>query len=220
MPLGEPPASHVLFRLAKMAVTGRRLHRIFRADRSSPWWFSSIPGDSDAGGRFDLPEPEGACYLSTSPAGAALEVFQDFGRGVLPMSEMRIRQRAELVAPPSSPTAAQLTSARARSLGVTPALWSSPDRRLTQRWARALRQAGWMAIWHGTAHDPTAQTRAITLFDIAGEHAPYGDVAGWSVETVVLDRDERTKAALVRYGIRVIADPDPVVVSLEESGLV
>src|SRR5205807_2125629 len=79
------------------------------------------------------------------------------------------RARAQMTAPPGAPLAAQLTSPRARSLGVTQALWAGQDRPLTQRWAVALRRAGWLALWHGTQHDPTSTARSITLFDTAGE---------------------------------------------------
>ncbi len=219
MPLGEPPDPHVLTGLAKAVLIGRGLHRVYRADRRSPWWFASVPDAPDQGGRFDLPAPDGACYLATSPAGAALEAFQDFGRGLLPVSELRSRRRAEVSVPSGTPPAGQLTSARSRSVGVTPALWSIPDRPLTQRWARALRRAGWAALWHGTGHDPTGQTRAVTLFDVTGEHPPYGDAEGWTFTAVPLDADPDTMTALDRYGIRVTPDPDPAVVDLDHSGL-
>lgn len=113
---------------SEQAIAGRRLHRIHRAERSRPWWFGSVPGEPGQGGRFDLPAPDGACHMATSPAGAALEAFQDFGRGLLAVSELRARARAEVAAPHGTPPAAQLTAARSRSAGVTAALWSSPDR--------------------------------------------------------------------------------------------
>ncbi|MGH9185770.1 MAG: RES domain-containing protein [Acidimicrobiales bacterium] len=192
---------------------------MFRADRSSPWWFASAPGDARRGGRFDLPAPDGSCYLATSPAGAALEAFQDFGRGVLPASELQGRARAEVVAPEGSPPAVQLTAARARAVGVTQALWAGENRALTQRWAIALRRAGWLALWHGTQHDPTGQTRGVTLFDTAGEHRPYDD-PGWVPTVRPLAGDQPVLAALARYGIQVIPDPDPATITLDDSGLV
>ncbi len=220
MPLTEPPAPTRLSRLRPIPVRGRALHRVFRRDRRSPWWFAPVPTDPARGGRFDLPGPDGSCYLATSPAGAALEAFQDFGRGLLPESELRGRARAEVTAPADSPSAAQLTAARARATGVTQALWAGPDRGLTQRWAAALRRAGWRALWHGTQHDPTGQARAVTLFDTAGEHPPYDDPEGWAHTAHGLDADQRTRGALVRYGIRVIPDPDPTTISLDHSGLI
>jgi RES domain len=219
VPLTEPPAPSALARLAAMTTAGRSLHRVFRADRPSPWWFASAPADPLQGGRFDLPDPDGACYLATSAAGAALEAFQDFGRGVLPVSELRARARAEVIAPAHSPRAAQMTAARARAVGVTQALWAGSDRALTQRWAVALRRAGWLALWHGTQHDPTGQARCVTLFDTAGDHPPYDDADGWDPIVTALDRDRPTLDTLARHGIRVIPDPDPAIIPLDETGL-
>lgn len=92
-------------------------------------WFSSVAGDPEADGRFDLPAPDGACYLATTALGAVLEAFQEFGQGVLPLAELRARRRAVVRAPSSAPPAAQLVSARARGLGVTQALWAGGSRR-------------------------------------------------------------------------------------------
>lgn len=220
MPLGEPPSLSALAALPPQAIKGRVLHRVFRADRPSPWWFSSAPDDPDEGGRFDLRAPDGSCYLATSAAAAVLEAFADFGRGLLPASELRGRARAEVKAPPGSPRAARLTAARARAAGVTRALWAGPDRALTQRWAAALRRAGWRALWHGTQHDPTGLARSVTLFDLAGEHPPYDDADGWAATVHPLWTDPPTLAALARSGIQVMPDPDPAIVALDESGLV
>lgn len=219
MPLTEPPAPSALARLAGITTAGRSLHRAFRAGRRSPWWFASAPADPIEGGRFDLPAPDGTCYLATSAAGAVLEAFQDFGRGVLPLSELGVRARAEVVAPAHSPRAAQLTAARARAVGVTQALWAGSDRALTQRWAVALRRAGWLALWHGTQHDPTGRSRSVTLFDTAGDHPPYDDADGWDPTVTLLDRDGPTIDALARYGILAIPNPDPATIPLEETGL-
>jgi hypothetical protein len=218
VPLIEPPAPVVLGGLPPIKVAGRVLHRVFRADRS-PWWFGSAPDDPADGGRFDLPAPDGTCYLATTAAGAVLEAFQDFGRGLLPMSELQARARAQVRASPAAPLAAQLTSPRARAVGVTQALWAGQDRALTQRWAVALRRAGWLALWHGTQHDPTTQSRSVTLFDSAGEHPPYDDAEGWTPALHRLVDDGPTRDTLANFGIHVIPDPDPPTVPLDESGL-
>ena len=62
------------------SLAGRHLHRVLRASRRSPWWFSSDADDPDAARRFDLLGPEGACYLSTTALGAVLELGDLTGR--------------------------------------------------------------------------------------------------------------------------------------------
>lgn len=79
---------------------------------------------------------------------------------------------------------------------------------MTQRWARALRRAGWLALWTGTQHDPTGRSRSVTLFDEAGEHIPYGD-AGWAGEVAPLANNNAILGGLAHYGIQVLADFDP-----------
>ena len=208
MPLSEPPAPSELARLSGQSLKGRELHRVFRTSRRSPWWFSSAVDDPDAAGRFDLPRPDGACYLTTTVLGAVLEALQDYGKGVLPVAELKVRRRAVISVPPSAPLAAQLVSAKARGLGVTQALWTGGTRALTQRWARALRRAGWQALWTGTQHDTTGRCRTVTLFDETGEHLPYED-SGWSYEPLPIDDDQEVVDGLARYGIIVLPDLDP-----------
>ena len=218
MPLGEPPEPGRLGRLRGQRLAGRVLHRVYLHGRASPWWFSSVGAEPQAAGRFDLPVPDGTCYLATSPLGAVLEAFQDWGTGVLPAEELRRRRRAQVVAPAGAPTAAQLTSAAARGAGLTQAVWAGPDRALTQRWARALRRAGWRALWTGLQHDPTGRLRGVSLFDEAGEHPPYDD-PGWEWDAHGLADDTAVVAGLGRYGIEVIEAVDPPLQSLAAAGI-
>lgn len=112
-----------------------------------------------------------------------------------------------------------LTSKRARGVGVTAALWAGSIRALTQRWAIAFRRAGWRALYHGIQHDPTGRLRAVTLFDTAGAHPPYGD--DWRRTTHDLHDDDELIDTLARYGIRVTrSDPNLPLVSLDDSGLI
>lgn len=219
MPLGPPPPASRLRQLSGRRLAGEVLYRVFRSGRASPWWFASRPTTApDQGGRFDLVSPEGTCYLATLPQGAALEAFQDFGRGVLPESELRARRLARVAVPGGAPEAADLVAPKARGAGVTAALWAGQDRALTQSWADALRRAGWQALWYGLQHDPAGQLRGVALFDFEGEHAPYGDET-WKHTILRLDDDPAVVRALEEYGIEVIADPEPEVVALDDSGL-
>ncbi len=217
MALGPPPPAFELIGMPAIDLSGRRAHRVHLASRSSPWWFSSAKGG--AGGRFDLEAPLGTCYLAAEVSGSVIEAFAGFGRGALPISELRRRRRAEVVCPPRSPRAADLCDRRARGLGVTAALWAGDDRRITQAWAAALRRSGWLAVWSGASHDPSGTERNIALFDLAGEHVPYDDTVGWAHFEHRLDDDPVVTGALAGYGIAVIADPSPETVPLEESGL-
>ncbi len=222
MPLLEPPPVASLGALPTRGLAATVLHRVFLTRRESPWWFSGVPAgaDPDGFGRFDLPHPEGACYLATTPVAAVLETFQHLVGGLLPDDELRRRSHLTVTAPPGSPRAANLTAARARAAGVTYELFSSGDRALSQRWAVRLRRAGFRALVQGVRHDPTGRLRAVTLFDTAGDHPPYDDAEGWVGERTPLHHDAALRSALSRYGIRVTrSDPQLPVVPLEDSGL-
>jgi hypothetical protein len=213
MPLPRPPEPAALTGLPRFRVRDRVLHRVFRASRSSPWWFSSRDG------RFDLPAPLGACYLGRTPVAAVLEAFQQFS-GPLPDVELRLRHRAAVAAPATAPSAANLAAPGARGFGVTAAIWADNDRSLTQAWAYALHRAGWRALHHGIQHDPEGRLRAVTLFDAAGEHAPYEDYEGWATESHTLHDDDQLIIGLHRYGLTVLrSDVHLPVVPLNESGL-
>jgi hypothetical protein len=222
MPLGQPPSPATLEHLPRWQVRDRTLHRIYRADRVTAWWFASLPGpavDPDAHGRFDLPAPDGACYLGLTAVAAVLETFQHF-TGLLPDVELRARRRAQVRTPRSAPAAADLAAAPARAGGVTAALWAGGDRALTQLWAQQLRRAGWRALHHGIAHDPAGRLRAVTLFDSAGEHQPYDDDDGWQVDVHTLHDDEVLHRGLRRFGITVSpSDPQLAVIPLDQTDL-
>ena len=223
MPLGDPPASGRLRALPRLALSGKTLFRVFRRSRPAPWFFAALPEGFDtdaAAGRFDLPLPDGACYLAISVDGAVLEALQGFGEGLLPESELRARACAEVHVPDSAPGAAALTDRVARGVGVTQALWASPDRSRTQRWAAALHRAGWQALHVGVQHDPTGKLRSVALFDRAGVHAPYGDDEAWVWTSVPLSDSAQARACLAAHGITVTVDPDLPLVGLHDSGLV
>lgn len=83
MPLPWPPREAAsLAGFPSEPLRGRTIHRVWRhhtADgtpREDPWWFASVPDDSNDGGRYDLPAPMGACYTATRPVGALLEALQ------------------------------------------------------------------------------------------------------------------------------------------------
>ncbi|MGQ0625726.1 MAG: hypothetical protein ACT4PP_13905 [Sporichthyaceae bacterium] len=207
MALREPPSAAVLRRLPAERLAGRVLHRIYSARRDSPWWFATQPAQPQDGGRFDLPAPHGSCYLAGGVAAATVEALQDLlGRGLLQRRVLERLSRAQIDAPSTAPRAARLTTAAAGAVGVTAALWAGPDRALTQRWAAALHRA-WDAIYTGVQHDPTGRGRAVTLFDDAGEHPPYGDAAWRWVRHPVAD-DPLVLATLARYGTSVVGPGD------------
>lgn len=202
------------------------LHRVHRRERD-PWWFASLDPDADPAeqGRFDLPSPRGTAYWATSTLAAMLEAFQDFGAGRLPRSEVAARVCSQTTVPDDAPSAADLTHSQAYVAGVTPDLWTNPDRTWTQQCAAILDGAGWCALHHGIRHDPTVSLRATTLFDEEGAHPPSWPTGGsqqdaWCSEPYDLTDDPSLDSQLAAYGI-VIAPDDPAlpVTPLEETDL-
>lgn len=220
--------------LPASAVAGEILHRVFRpkgpdGTARSPWWFASVPTESDqVGGRFDLVPPNGACYFALSAVGAVLEAMQGFEVGIIPLEELSVRRRVELIAPDSAPEAADLSAPEVYGLvGITAALWAGGDedqgamsilRAKSQRWAQAMFDAGWGALRHGIQHDPAGVQRAVTLLDVGGAHLPFDDLEWEAVcESHELDDDHELHEALRARGLQVVrSDVDLPLVTLED----
>lgn len=135
------------------------MYRIFRAARS-PWWFSS-----DGSGRFDLPFPDGTCYLAQDPLGALLEV----ARGLTILSDRFLDSRRLLIARPTRELRlADLNAAGAYAFGVTGELSGTADYAGPQAWAAALRTHGFDGVRYRIRHDPRGDLVGVGWFGRAG----------------------------------------------------
>lgn len=209
MPLREPPSgAGSLAHLPSRPVQSRTLYRVWRNllpdgnERTLPWWFASLSSPHEACGRFDLPRPMGTCYMATRPEAALLEALQMHLTN-LPVEELQVRRIARIRAPKDAPRAAMLTAESvAGEFGITPEIWAGRDRRLTQRWAAAIRRDGWWAVYAGLAHDPRGQLRMVALFDQHGDHPPSHG-GRWHYRTQSIADDAGLERALARYGVSV-----------------
>lgn len=207
MPLQEPPpGAGSLDRLPARPLQSKTLYRVWRnlladgTERTSPWWFSSLTNPNEACGRFDLAPPMGTCYMATRPEAALLEALQMHLTN-LPAEELQVRRIARIGAPENAPRAAMLTAESvAGDFGITPGIWADRDRRLTQRWAAAIRRDGWWAIYAGVAQDPRGQLRAVALFDQQGHHPPSHG-GRWHYRSSPIADDAALERALARYGV-------------------
>ena len=135
------------------------LFRIHRA-RHGPWFFSS-----DRTGRFDVPPPDGTCYLADSPICAFIEVFKD--TKAVPRIDVEARRVASLRIPVEV-RLADCTQRAARAFGITAAIHASSDYADTQPWAAAFLRAGFGGIRYFLSHDPSQQCIGIALFGANG----------------------------------------------------
>ncbi|GAA0305622.1 RES family NAD+ phosphorylase [Kineococcus aurantiacus] len=212
MPGTPPPADLTGFPVTVLA-TGKPAYRIFR-DRDpatgitwSPWFFScAFSGSGSGKGRFDLPAPEGSCYLSDRQHGAWLEVFR--GTGMVDRADVDVRRI--LHATRTRPLKlATLIAAKARSFGITADVAAGDDYSAPQSWAAALRACGHGALLARARHDPTGTARTIVEFGVAGSRAV---VRGWRTKRMRLTDDVVLLAALSRYGTGVAPVPARVAV--------
>lgn len=144
-----------------------RLVRVCEATRAT-WWFSS-----DGSGRFDLPPPEGSCYLATD-AYAAIREASRLG----PVSTVWLgRRELRVVSPPAwAIRLAATTHAAAGRFGVTTELVALVPYRLPRRWASAFRHSGFDGIRHELRHDQRARPSGVVVFGSAGSgDDPDGD---------------------------------------------
>jgi hypothetical protein len=186
-PLTAPPADLAGFPSQEWspAIPLYRIHR----QRRDAWWFSS-----DGSGRFDLSPPHGTCYLAADPLGCFVEVVRDVATVA---SEFLVIRRLSTLRVPEPMLLADCTARAARRLGVTGAIHTTPDYRLTQAWAAALHQAGFAGFRYLVSHDPAQRLIGVALFGPAGRTA-------WPVLTTVRIDDELIDVATREFGIRVI----------------
>lgn len=131
-----------------------------------PWWFSC-----DGTGRFDLPAPDGTCYLALSQSAALRElVGPDLAAaGTVPSSVLADRVLSRL-ALPGPVRAANVSSNRAsNSFSVTAELVTMIPYTIPQRWAAVLHDSSFDGIAF-TLRFSAGRSAGLALFGRAGEH--------------------------------------------------
>jgi hypothetical protein len=138
---------------------------LYRAHARGPWWFCS-QGDC----RFDLPAPDGTCYLATDAGAAVREKVGPAlaATGLVPASVLAGVLVSRLSVPEPMQLANPATPTAANRFGMTREIDTAPYP-LAQEWARAWRRAGFHGVRYGTRFTPAARPTGVALFGPAGE---------------------------------------------------
>jgi RES domain len=199
--LGEPPDLLLGFPEAAPAV---ELHRL--SEYPGSWWFASAHADDPGGGRFDLPDPHGTCYLADSLTGAVVEKLLRSPVKVV-VAERLDELFHTVVTVRRTPPAADLTARTATSYGLNAEIHTTLDYRRTRRWAAAFHRNGFRGLKHRLRGDVTQRLAGWALFGTAGlrHRAPNG------MTTAVrpLDRFE-VERVLERLGVELRPIPSTV----------
>jgi RES domain len=188
--LGEPPDDLSAF----PARTIRRTTPLYRAHTRGrgPWWFSS-----DGDGRFDLPAPDGTCYVADKPEAALRERLgpKVVGSGTVLRHELE-RTLVSHLALPAPAHVANAAHPDAYRHGCTTEIGTVEDYSLTKRWAIAFRRDRWMGVRYRARLATGAVS--VALFGTAG--AP-----GWPEDADPLP----ATSAEVDVGLDVVNTPTP-----------
>jgi len=123
-------------------------------------------------GRFDLPAPNGTCYLATDPLAALLEVLgADRERWIVSREFIKERRLRELPVPREL-LIADLTSREASSFGITAEIGTLVPYALPQAWAARLQEVHFDGLVFWLRHDPS-RAEGWALF------GPQGERKGW-----------------------------------------
>ena len=151
------------------------------------WWFASRPAAGPPGGRFDLAEPHGTCYLGLTAGAAARERVGRFLAVGLPVPrglvDGAVVSRVRLPRPRGR--YAELAHTDAAGYGVTAELSSGADNYdVCVLWADALHAHGFDGVHYTARFSPGGDETALAVFDEQGarpeygvlDHRPLGDV--------------------------------------------
>ncbi|HEX4955961.1 MAG TPA: RES domain-containing protein [Thermoanaerobaculia bacterium] len=170
------------------------LYRVARRGYG-PWWF----GNTGAG-RFDLPAPEGTCYLAADPLAALLEILgPDRLGGAVADALFATRVLHELRLP-AARSLADLISRRTAGWGLTHEIHTLVPYELPRAWAGALRAVGAEGVRYFLRHDPGAEV-GYALFEAQGERTDWPLGRELVIDRALLDRLER------ETGIRTLPVP-------------
>ncbi|RBY96346.1 RES domain-containing protein [Blastococcus sp. TF02-8] len=168
--------------------------------RRGPWWFA------DSGqGRFDFTAPDGTCYVAEDEVITLLETYG--GLSVVPAYETAKRDASELRLT-EDVRVADLTSNLAAGFRVTSEIATTTDYPLTQRWAAALRAAGYEGVRYWARHDLVHEHACVALFDRSGDQGAVGRARYDVTSTVHLPRRRDLLDRLTaETGIAVLGPP-------------
>lgn len=194
--LGWPPADPLAlkdFPQRKLSPEVR-LFRVVKRGRG-PWWFGS-----SMQGRFDLPEPDGTCYLAADELSALLEVLASEREGAMISMEFFERRGIRELQVPQEVTLSDTTSRRASGFGITAEIGAIVPYERPQAWAASLFQAGFLGIVYWLRHDPS-RAEGIALFGPRGERKHWKRGRERPVSAVLIQRLQ------TEYGIEVVPVP-------------
>lgn len=124
------------------------------------WWFSS-----SMGGRFDLPEPDGTCYLANDPEVSAREYLGAFCLDNRVTFEAVKGRKVAMVKFGEVPRLAHLCSPAAISVaGMTREIHTTPDYEKTQAWALYFKTKGFEGVHYLPRHTMDNDHRSYALF--------------------------------------------------------
>lgn len=183
-----------------------RCHQLLETTDKGCWYFSGHPPGTTPGGRFDLEEGAGTCYVAETPEAAVSERCGRFmaEREPIPYDFVSDRVVTEVVVPAdAAPVADALAPDASVRFGVTRELFSGHDYDLTSSWAQALYGHRWRSL----LYEPRFSTSgyALALFSEIGPQSsrPIGK------STPAID-------VLVRMGARVVRPPHLVMAMVDD----
>lgn len=173
----------------------RPLWRLVR-DGHGPWWFGS-----SLQGRFDLPAPNGTCYLASDDLGAILETLGPdlLPGGIAPASLLGGRHLRALRVPQTHRVANCLV--QRASKWVTAEISTLTPYNASQAWALAFRGNGFQGIRYASRHSTSRRATAFALFGPAGERT------GWSGGDAVPLTAKHRERLRQRCGITLFETP-------------
>jgi hypothetical protein len=199
--LAEPPA-HGLDTVAHVMLGEAALGRLFRI-----FHHRSPDGRVNSPWRFDLPAPEGTCSWSDTRFGCFVERF----RGARLISADDLRGLRLWTAAPPPTRMANLLDRSGYGDGLTAEIHTIADYALPQRWALALRRAGFAGVVGSCRHDPSSTARNIAVFGPADSPARR---VGWRTSRSRVETDPVLARELAVLGVRVQSIPFDVPVAV------
>jgi hypothetical protein len=166
--LRVPRVDEDLSRFPAFSTDTRRAYWRVVREGHCPWWFGST-----LNGRFDLPPPNGTCYLASDDLGAMLETIGPdlLPGGLAPESLLQGRLLRALRLPHRHRVANCL--AQRASKWVTAEISTLTPYDVPQAWAKAFYRTGFKGVRYAPRHSTSRRTYSVAAFGPAGERREW-----------------------------------------------